>query len=636
MSQLLATKPLDMLVVEAGETGEHSLKRALGPVNLITLGIGAIIGAGIFVLTGAAAAQYAGPAIVLSFVVAGVGCAFAGLCYSEFASLIPIAGSAYTYGYATLGEIFAWIIGWDLILEYAFGAATVASGWSGYLVSFLQDWGIHIPPQLTATPGTEMVLYLGRWERLLTIQPTLDHAGVAAAALPHATAVFNLVAFVAIALVTTILVIGIKESANVNSAIVLVKVSIVLAFVGIAAAYVLGHGAEAAANWHPFVPPNAGEFGKYGWTGVLRAAGVIFFAYIGFDAVSTAAQEARHPQKDMPIGILGSLAICTVLYILVSGLLTGVVPYTALNVPDPVAVGIDHTGVRWGSFLVKVGAIAGLGSVMLVMLLGQSRVFYSMSRDGLLWRWAGAVHPRFRTPWLSSIVVGIFVAVFAALIPIGILGELVSIGTLLAFVIVCAGVWVLRRRRPELARPFKTPWVPFVPLMGIVVSGLMMASLPLDTWLRLVIWLEIGTFIYFSYGESHSRVHSLLPPVVRPKDGRRALLGAAGAFVLLVATLLPLYAGAGGVGSFWQYHAGVALVLVGVVGNAVLFTTTARYRLLWWTALLAAFVIVGAVLALASQPDTRIDWGWGPLALGVVLLAGAAWGAPAPRPAAER
>jgi APA family basic amino acid/polyamine antiporter len=635
MSQLLATKPLDMLLAEAGETGEHSLKRALGPVNLITLGIGAIIGAGIFVLTGAAAAQYAGPAIVLSFVVAGVGCVFAGLCYSEFASLIPIAGSAYTYGYATLGEIFAWIIGWDLILEYAFGAATVASGWSGYLVSFLQDWGIHIPPQLTATPGTEMVLYLGRWERLLTIQPTLDHAGVAAASLPHATAVFNLVAFVAIALVTTILVIGIKESADVNSAIVLVKVSIVLAFVGIAGAYVLGHGAEAATNWHPFVPPNAGEFGKYGWSGVLRAAGVIFFAYIGFDAVSTAAQEARHPQKDMPIGILGSLAICTVLYILVSGLLTGVVPYTALNVPDPVAVGIDHTGVRWGSFLVKVGAIAGLGSVMLVMLLGQSRVFYSMSRDGLLWRWAGAVHPRFRTPWLSSIVVGIFVAVFAALIPIGILGELVSIGTLLAFVIVCAGVWVLRRRRPELARPFRTPWVPFVPLMGIVVSGLMMASLPLDTWLRLVIWLEIGIFIYFSYGESHSRVHALLPPVVRPKDARRALLGAAGALVLLVATLLPLYAGAGGMGSFWQFHAGVALVLVGVAGNAVLFTTTARYRLLWWTALLAAFVIGGAVLALASRPDTRIDWGWGPLALGVVLLAGAAWGAPAPRPVAE-
>jgi APA family basic amino acid/polyamine antiporter len=629
MSQLLATKPLELLMAESHETGEHSLKRALGPVNLITLGIGAIIGAGIFVLTGAAAAQYAGPAIVLSFVVAGFACVFAGLCYSEFASLIPIAGSAYTYGYATLGEIFAWIIGWDLILEYAFGAATVASGWSGYFVSFLQDWGIHIPPALTATPGTEMVLYHGRWERLATLQPTLDHAGVAAAALPHVSAVFNLVAFLAIALVTTILVIGIKESANVNSAIVLVKVTIVLIFIGIAAAYVFRHGAEAAANWHPFVPPNQGEFGKYGWTGVLRAAGVIFFAYIGFDAVSTAAQEARHPQKDMPIGILGSLAICTVLYILVSGLLTGVVPYTALNVPDPVAVGIDHTGVRWGSFLVKLGAIAGLGSVMLVMLLGQSRVFYSMSRDGLLWTWAGAVHPRFRTPWLSSIVVGVFVAIFAALIPIGILGELVSIGTLLAFVIVCGGVWILRRRRPELARPFKTPWVPFVPVMGIVVSGLMMASLPLDTWLRLVIWLEIGIFIYFSYGESHSRVQSRLPRVTYSKQAHRTLFGLIGALVLLVATFLPLLTGAQGVRSFWQYQIGLAIVIVGVVANALLFTLMARYRLLWWAALLALLVLGGTASVLAGS-DARLAWGWWPLLLGTASLAVAAWG-----PAAE-
>jgi APA family basic amino acid/polyamine antiporter len=625
MSQLLATKPLELLLAESHETGEHSLKRALGPVNLITLGIGAIIGAGIFVLTGAAAAQYAGPAIVLSFVVAGFACVFAGLCYSEFASLIPIAGSAYTYGYATLGEIFAWIIGWDLILEYAFGAATVASGWSGYFVSFLQDWGIRIPPQLIATPGTEMVLYHGRWERLATLQPTLDHAGVAAASLPHVSAVFNLVAFLAIALVTTILVIGIKESANVNSAIVLVKVTIVLIFIGIAAAYVFRHGPEAAANWHPFVPPNEGEFGKYGWTGVLRAAGVIFFAYIGFDAVSTAAQEARHPQKDMPIGILGSLAICTVLYILVSGLLTGVVPYTALNVPDPVAVGIDHTGVRWGSFLVKVGAIAGLGSVMLVMLLGQSRVFYSMSRDGLLWEWAGAVHPRFRTPWLSSIVVGVFVAIFAALIPIGILGELVSIGTLLAFVIVCGGVWILRRRRPDLERPFKTPWVPFVPVMGIVVSGLMMASLPLDTWLRLVIWLEIGIFIYFSYGESHSRVQSRLPRVTYSKQAHRTLFGLIGAIVLLAATFLPLYGSGEGARSFWQYQIGLAIVIVGVAANALLFTAQARYRLLWWAALLALLVLGGTASVLAGA-NAGLAWGWWPLLLGTVSLAVAAWG----------
>ncbi len=510
MANLFVTKPLDMILTESKEEGEHALKRALGPVNLITLGIGAIIGAGIFVLTGAAAAQYAGPAIVLSFVLAGIACVFAGLCYSEFASLIPIAGSAYTYGYATLGEIFAWIIGWDLILEYAFGAATVASGWSGYVNSFLQDFGIHLPPSLTATPGTEMVMYNDRWERLATIMPTLQAHGVDPSTLRHVQGTFNLVAFIAICLVTFVLVIGIKESANLNSAIVMVKVAIVLAFIGIAGMFLVKHPEVAVRNWHPFVPDNLGEFGKYGWSGVARGAAVIFFAYIGFDAVSTAAQESKKPQKDMPIGILGSLAICTVLYILVSGLLTGVVPYTALNVPDPVAVGIDATGVRVGSFLVKLGAIAGLGSVMLVMLLGQSRVFFSMSRDGLLPQWAGAVHPRFRTPWICSIIVGIFVAIFASLIPIGILGELVSIGTLLAFVIVCAGVWVLRRKRPHLERAFKTPWVPFVPLMGILISGLMMASLPRDTWLRLIIWLVIGMAIYFGYGRNHSRVQIAL------------------------------------------------------------------------------------------------------------------------------
>src|SRR5208282_2340657 len=307
MSNLLATKPLEMILDESAEAGEHSLKRALGPTNLITLGIGAIIGAGIFVLTGAAAAQYAGPAIVLSFILAGIACVFSGLCYSEFAALIPIAGSAYTYGYATLGEIFAWIIGWDLILEYAFGAATVASGWSGYVVGFLQDFGIHLPPQLTATPGTALVLYHNRWERLATILPTLQKHGVDPSSLPHVSAVFNVVAFVAIAAVTAILVIGIKESADFNSAIVIVKVAIVLVFIGIAARYVLAHPAVATANWHPFIPPNAGDFGKYGWSGIARAAGVIFFAYIGFDAVSTAAQEAKNPQKDMPIGILGSL-----------------------------------------------------------------------------------------------------------------------------------------------------------------------------------------------------------------------------------------------------------------------------------------------------------------------------------------
>jgi APA family basic amino acid/polyamine antiporter len=360
-----------------------------------------------------------------------------------------------------------------------------------------------------------LVQYQGRWELLTTMDPILKQNGVDASTLPHVTGVFNLVAFLAICFITAILVIGIQESANFNSAIVIVKVTIVLVFIAIAGAYVAKHPSLAAANWHPFIPPNQGSFGEYGWSGIARAAGVIFFAYIGFDAVSTAAQEAKNPQKDMPLGILGSLVICTILYILVSGLLTGIVPYSALNVADPVAVGIDATGVRWGSILVKLGAIAGLGSVMLVMLLGQSRVFFSMSRDGLLPQWAGAVHKKFRTPWVSSITVGIFVAIFAALVPIGILGELVSIGTLLAFVIVCAGVWVLRVRRPDLHRPFKTPLVPLVPILGIIISFALMASLPLDTWIRLFVWLVIGMGIYFGYGRHHSRVQQMTAEDVR-------------------------------------------------------------------------------------------------------------------------
>jgi APA family basic amino acid/polyamine antiporter len=509
MANLLATKPLDVILGEAEEHGELSLRRALGPINLVSLGIGAIIGAGIFVLTGAAAAQYAGPAIVLSFLLAGAACTFAGLCYAEFASLIPIAGSAYTYGYATLGEIFAWIIGWDLILEYAFGAATVASGWSGYVLSFLQDFGFRIPPQFSSARGESLVLYNGHWEHLHRIQATLAAAGISPDSLPHMKAYFDLIAFLAILGVTAVLVIGIKESANLNSAIVMVKVSIVLVFIGVVGAYALRSPSVFTAHWHPFIPPNDGTYGHYGWSGIARGAAVIFFAYIGFDAVSTAAQEAKNPKKDMPIGILGSLVICTVLYILVAGLLTGVVSYKDLNVSAPVAVGIDAVpGVRWGSFLVKIGAIFGLGTVMLVMLLGQSRVFFSMSRDGLLPPWASKIHPRFRTPYVSSILVGLFVAVFAALIPIGILGELVSIGTLLAFIIVCAGVWVLRIRRPDMPRPFRTPWVPVVPILGVVVCGYLMRSLPLDTWLRLVVWLAIGMVVYFGYGRRHSRVQA--------------------------------------------------------------------------------------------------------------------------------
>ncbi len=489
---------------EASADDETSLKRALGPVNLVTLGIGAIIGAGIFVLTGVAAAKHAGPAVMLSFVLAGVACAFAGLCYAEFASLIPIAGSAYTYGYATLGEVFAWIIGWDLILEYALGAATVASGWSGYLVSLLQDFNIHIPPALTATPGTLLVLYNNRWMVAGALPANVDTAG-----LPHATGVFNLVAFVVILLVTAILVIGIKESANLNSVIVIVKLAIVFVFIGIGAIYVLHHPQVASANWHPFIPNNTGVKGEFGWSGIAAGAGMVFFAYIGFDAVSTAAQEAKNPQRDMPIGILGSLVICTVLYILVSGLLTAMVNYHDLNVPDPVAVGIDVAGVRWGSLLVKFGAVFGLGTVMIVMLLGQSRVFYSMSKDGLIWKWAGAVHPKFRTPWISNIVVGLLVAFLPALVPISDLGNLVSIGTLFAFIIVCAGVWVLRRRKPELPRPFKTPWVPATPILGILVCFYLMYSLPGATWIRLFVWLALGMIVYVFYGLKNSKVQKL-------------------------------------------------------------------------------------------------------------------------------
>ncbi len=501
---LFATKPLDTLLKEAGETGEHSLKRALGPVNLVTLGIGAIIGAGIFVLTGSAAALYAGPAIMLSYVLAGIGCVFAGLCYAEFASLIPIAGSAYTYGYATLGEIVAWIIGWDLILEYAFGAATVASGWSSTLVAFLQDYGINLPPQICDVPGAQWVFYDGRWSPLVT----MNLSSAQLAGLPQATAKFNLVAFLAILAITTILIVGIKESANFNTGVVFVKLTAVLTFIAVAAPFVFKHAQIAHENWRVFLPANTGTFGSYGWSGVLRGAGVVFFAYIGFDAVSTAAQEARKPQKDMPIGILGSLVVCTVLYILVSGLLTATVHYSRLNIGAPVSLAIRETGVKWGSYVVNAGALAGLSTVMLVMLLGQSRVFYSMAHDGLLWKWAGDIHPRFRTPWKSTAIVGLCVATLGALVPIGNLGQLVSIGTLLAFVIVCAGVWILRVRRPELERPFKTPWVPFVPLMGIIVSLGLMAGLNGLTWVRLIVWLIIGLIIYFTYGVKHSHVRN--------------------------------------------------------------------------------------------------------------------------------
>ena len=481
----------DLSALQTEVASDQSLKRALGSINLVALGIGAIIGAGIFVLTGQAAANYAGPAIVYSFILAGTACALAGLCYAEFAAMIPIAGSAYTYGYATLGELLAWIIGWDLILEYLFAASTVAVGWSGYVVSFLRDLGINFPSEFTSAPYTHTAppdAGLNVW-RLFTEGWTSTGA------------VLNVPAMVIVAVITILLIIGISESATFNDFVVVIKLTVVLLFIGFGIGYI------HKENWEPFIPPPAGT-GKYGWDGIVRGAGVIFFAYIGFDAVSTAAQETKNPQRDMPIGILGSLAICTVLYITVALVLTGIVKYTQLNVPDPIAVGINAAGpgLAWLRPVVKIGAIAGLSSVILVMLLGQPRIFYSMSKDGLLPPVFSVVHKRFRTPWLASLITGVAAMAFAGLLPIGLLGELVSIGTLLAFAIVCAGVLVLRYTDPSRARPFRTPWVPFVPVAGILACFYLMAGLPVDTWARLIIWMAIGLAIYFLYGRRHSKV----------------------------------------------------------------------------------------------------------------------------------
>ena len=506
---------------ESKDTG--GLKRTLTSLNLTTLGIGAIIGAGIFVLTGQAAAQYAGPAIVLSFIISGFACGFAGLCYAEFASMIPIAGSAYTYSYATLGEFLAWIIGWDLILEYLFAASTVSVGWSGYVVSFLRDFNINIPAQFTGAQEQLLSMF-----RIWVGNP---HKAVCCNTLSNRNkcrftttcyCILNLPAMFIVALLTILLVIGIKESANFNNIMVITKVSVIILFIAIGFMFV------KSANWHPFIPPNTventpvseyggfwgwlkaygQEFGKFGISGILRGAGVIFFAYIGFDAVSTAAQEAKNPQKDMPVGILGSLGISTVLYILVAIVLTGIVSYTTLNVADPVAVGVNAMGkgMFWLRPIVKIAAIAGLSSVILVMLLGQPRIFFTMSKDGLLPPVFSKVHPKFKTPYISTIITGAVAMVIAGLLPISILGELVSIGTLLAFIIVCISVLVLRKARPEIERPFRTPWVPFVPVMGALICFIQMAALPLDTWLRLIIWMAIGFCIYFFYGKKHSKV----------------------------------------------------------------------------------------------------------------------------------
>jgi APA family basic amino acid/polyamine antiporter len=470
---LFYRKPLAVLQREADQS---PLRRTLGPVQLTALGIGSIIGTGIFVLTGTAAAQNAGPALVISMVFAAVACAFAGLCYAELAAMIPVAGSAYTYAFATSGEFIAWIIGWDLVLEYALATATVAVGWSGYFVSFLRTVGVAFPPALTAAPGVTVTL--------------ADGSTVAG--------IFNLPAALIVIGVVALLVKGIRESASANTVLVIIKALVLVVFVIAGAKYV------TSTNLTPFIPDNTGTFGSFGWSGVFRATGVIFFAYIGFDAVSTAAQEARNPQRDMPIGILASLAICTVIYVSVALVLTGIVHYTKLNVADPLAVGIDATGLTWLSPVIKISALFGLFSTMIVTLLGQTRIFYTMSRDGLLPAVFSRVHPRFRTPHLSTMVTGAVVAIAAALTPIDILGELVSMGTLLAFVLACVGILILRKTNPDAPRPFKTPWMPWVPILGALACFAQMVVLPWSTWERLIVWLVVGLVVYFAYGRKRA------------------------------------------------------------------------------------------------------------------------------------
>jgi APA family basic amino acid/polyamine antiporter len=477
-SQLLATKSISEL--HAQESAGNQLRRALTASHLTLLGIGGIIGTGIFVLTGVAAANNAGPALPLSFVVAAIGCTLAGLCYAEFAAMMPVSGSAYSYSYATLGEGIAWFIGWNLVLEYLFAVATVSVGWSGYAVSLLEQLGIHVPPQLSNAPLTQ---------------------GVDALHLVRTGAIINLPAILIVAAIATICYIGIKQSAAFNSVIVTIKVVVIVLFLMFGVSFI------NPGNWHPFIPPNTGTWGLYGWSGVLAASGVIFFAYIGFDAISTAAQEAKNPQRDMPIGILASLVVCTLLYVAVSAVLTGMVSYRELNVAAPVALALDkYAGLHWLGIPVKLGAVAGMTSVMLVMTIAQARIFFAMARDGLLPPWFGRVHPRFRTPSTGTIVTGVFAALIGGLFPVGILGQLVSIGTLAAFVTVCIGVLVLRRTRPDLPRPFRAPLPWFTCLAGAAVCGLMMASLGVATWVRLVVWTGVGVIVYAAYGYRHSCV----------------------------------------------------------------------------------------------------------------------------------
>jgi len=473
---LFAVKTIDLLMKESER--ENQLRRSLGPFSLIALGVGAVIGAGIFTLTGVAAATAAGPAIVISFVFAAIGCVFAGLCYSEFSTMIPIAGSAYTYAYATMGELIAWMIGWDLVLEYCVGAATVSIGWSQTLIALLHNFGIDFPAKFIASPFQPITLTDG----------TVVHG------------IINVPAVLIVVIVSVILILGIRESAGVNTLIVFLKVSVVVVFIAIGWKFI------NAANHIPFIPPNTGQFGEFGWSGIVSGAGVIFFAYIGFDAVSTAAQEAKRPQRDMPVGIIGSLLVCTVLFVLYSFVLTGVVNYKELNVAAPLSIALTRIPIPWLSTAMNLAVLAGLTSVMLVMLLGQSRVFYTMSRDGLLPPLFSSVHPKFRTPWRCNLVLMLFVGLFAAFAPISVVGKMTSIGTLFAFVIVCGGILIMRRTQPFVRRPFKTPLVPLVPVLGILTNLFLMSGLGWSNWARLVVWLVIGLAIYFGYSRRHSIV----------------------------------------------------------------------------------------------------------------------------------
>jgi basic amino acid/polyamine antiporter, APA family len=526
MANLWAKKPMSMLVAEAAESGEHSLRRTLGPFQLTALGVGAIIGAGIFVLSGLGA-HYAGPGLMLSFVLSGMGCAFAGLCYAEFAAMIPLAGSAYTYAYATLGELMAWIIGWDLTLEYAMGASTVSSGWSNHFIELLEIFHIRMPLWLaydhwtglrvaeraiaremaqaadqTLVPGTQA--FLNKVTEVMSAQsPELvrrAHELLDAPRIFGAEIGFNVPAFIIALVITAILVIGIRESARFNATIVVIKVAVVLFVIALGIRYV--NISNWGTDWSSFAPN--------GITGIWKGAAFIFFAYIGFDAVSTTAQECKNPQRDLPIGIIASLAVCTILYILVAGVLTGMVPWREVNIEAPIARAFGDRGLSIASHIITIGALAGLTSVMLVMLFGQTRVLYSMANDGLLpKKFFAAVHPKWRTPWKNTILVGLLAAIVGSVTPIDDIGRMVNIGTLLAFVIVCIAVMVLRRSDPDRPRPFRTPWVPFVPIMGILFNGYMMYNLGLINWIRLVVWLAIGLVVYFLYSRHHSRIQEM-------------------------------------------------------------------------------------------------------------------------------